>query len=272
MDNKILEWYNNKSINPYSKRRIKIGGYTYNKLMKIYNKYMENNSKLSQLCSTNDDNCKLSPLDSIEDKDIISLNTIWEMVDGEKTLVHEEPDNLICYKDESNHIHCFEKESIQYLKDYKINKHPITNIIIPQEILDSVDIKIEKIEKTVEQKALEIINLLTHLSFFIDIQVFLELDSQQLDSLYYESRSFFNSNIPTNHINILISQYDIFTIDLNDFKTSTNKLEYILKCFKVLLEYEDESIRILSNYIIIGSLSIVNKKVKELYPDMSFNF
>ena len=94
---------------------------------------------------------ELSPLDSIEDIDIISLNKIWEIVDGKKILIHENENNLITYKDENKNIHCFEKESIQYLKDYKIEFHPITKVRIPKDVLDSVNINIPKKKKQIKR-------------------------------------------------------------------------------------------------------------------------
>ena len=103
MEDKILKWYENKSINPYTNRKIKENGVTYKRLMKLYNKFIiENNNK--------NENDKLSPLDSIEDIDIINLNRIWEIKDNKKILVHENPDDLITYKDDDNKIHCFEKK------------------------------------------------------------------------------------------------------------------------------------------------------------------
>ena len=100
----------------------------------------------------------------------------------------------IIKKDENNNIHSFEKESIQYLKDYNIEFHPITNVRIPKEILDSVNIIIPKIKKTNDDLALDIIQILTHNSFFIDTKVLIELDNAKVDKLYYECYSFFTSN------------------------------------------------------------------------------
>ena len=67
MKEKILEWYENKNINPYTKRKIKENGVTYKKLMKLYHKFILENKEDKEL----------NPLDSIEDIDIISLNKIW---------------------------------------------------------------------------------------------------------------------------------------------------------------------------------------------------
>ena len=126
MKDKILEWYQNKSINPYTKRKIKKDGVTYKKLLKLYNKFiLENNLQDEDIQNENIQNediqnedihneFKLLPINSIEDIDVISLNKIWEIKDNVKVLVYDDPENLVTYKDEMNHIHCFEKESIQY--------------------------------------------------------------------------------------------------------------------------------------------------------------
>ena len=59
------------------------------------------------------------------------------------------------------------KKSIQYLKDFNIINHPITNVRIPQKILDSVNIIIEKKKKTNDQLALDVIQLLTFIILFL---------------------------------------------------------------------------------------------------------
>lgn len=262
MKEKILEWYKNKSINPYTKRKIKENGVTFKKLMKLYNNFIS--EELKEL--------ELSPLKSIEDMDIISLNKIWEIKDNKKILVYENIDNLITYKDENNNIHTFEKESIQYLKDYNIEFHPITKVRIPKNIFDSVNIIIPKKEKTNDDIALEIVQLLTHNSFFIDKEHFMKLNDKSIDKLYYECQSFFKSNIPQDKI--LQIQYcnDIFKINCIYFPTTINKKNYLLNSFLKLLEYEDDMIKIIACHIIIGGLSIVNKDIKKLYPDYNFNF
>tara|TARA_Y100000590_G_scaffold2532_2_gene3344 strand:+ start:11339 stop:12166 length:828 start_codon:yes stop_codon:yes gene_type:complete len=274
MEEKILEWYENKNVNPYTKRKIKENGVTYKKLMKLYNKFILENkdspNKKIKLMENEVD--KLSPLDSIEDIDIISLNKIWEIVDGKKVLVHENENNLITYQDENKNIHCFEKKSIQYLKDYNMEFHPITKVRIPKNILDSVNIIIPKKEKTNKDLALEIVQLLTHNSFFIDTKHIIELSNGSIDKLYYECFSFFKSNIPPNKINQIQSNNDIFKVHCIHFPNMLNKMNYLLNSFLKLLEYNDDMIKIMACHIIIGGLSIVNKDIKNLYPDYNFTF
>jgi hypothetical protein len=270
MEEKILEWFENKLINPYTKRKIKENGATYKKLMKLYNKFILDKNII------NESNNNLSPLDSIEDVDIISLNKIWEIKDGVKVLVHENTNELITYKDINNNIHCLEKESIQYLKDYKIDIHPITKVKIPQYVFDSVNITIIKKEKSVDELALDMVQLLTHQSYFIDKNHIINLNECSINKLYYECYSFFEANLPKSKIQQIRNNSEIFKINpkyFGNYKTKCEeRFKYLLKSFINLLEYDDDMIKIIACHIIMGGLSIVNKDIKKLYPDFNYDF
>lgn len=274
MEDLILKWYENKSINPYTKRKIKENSITYKKLMKQYNLFILNKdiNKNDNIIDKSNDLNDIIPINSIEDIDIISLNQIWEIKDNIKVLVYENKDNLITYKDENNNIHCFEKESIQYLKDYNIILHPITKVRIPQSVLDSVNIVIKKVEKTNNDLALEVVQLLTNYSYFIDRKHIINLNINNIIKLYQECHSFINYNIPKNKVYEMQNTYDIFKINPYIFPKIKNNFNYLLKCFIKLLEYNDDMIKIISSHIIMAGLSIVNKDVKQLYPDFTFGF
>lgn len=268
MKDKILEWYENKNINPYTKRKIKENGVTYKKLMKLYNKFILENNNINNIKNKSEP----SPLDSIEDLDILNLSKIWEIVDGKKIIVHENPENLITYEDENKNIHSFEKESIQYLKDYNIEYHPITKVRIPKEVFNKVNIELPKLVKTNDELALEITQLLTHNSFFINKDHIIKLESKLINKLYYECCLFFKDNIPNNIINQIREEFDVFNIDVYTFENLPDKMNYLLNCFKMILEYDNDMVKIMSCHIIIGGLSIVNKDIKKLYPDFNFSF
>lgn len=274
MEEKILEWFENKLINPYTKRKIKENGVTYKKLMKLYNKFiLDKNIPIENNNIINESNNNLSPLDSIEDIDIISLNKIWEIKDDIKVLVHDNPDDLITYKDENNNIHCLEKESIQYLKDYKITVHPITKVKIPQYVFDSVNITIIKKEKSIDELALDVVQLLTHQSYFIDKSYITNLNDNSINKLYYECNSFFEANLPKSKIQQIKNNSDVFKINQSYFGNKyEERFKYLLKSFINLLEYDDDMVKIIACHIIMGGLSIVNKDIKNLYPDFNFDF
>lgn len=268
MNNLILKWFENKNINPYTNRKIKENGKVYKKLMKEYNNYIHNNYIHNNINTINN---ILSPLDSIEDKDIISLNQIWVEENGEKKLVYKNLDNLITYKDESNHIHTFEKESIMYLKEFNIMEHPITKVKIPEHVFNNINIKLPKKQKTNNDLALEITQILSHNSFFIDHNYFLELNENQILKIYYESYSFVHANIPQNKLVKLKKEFKAFVLNSSALKFKVNKLRYILDSYYNLLTF-DKDLIILGSYIIIASLSVTIPKIKELYPDFSFVF
>ena len=151
--------------------------------------------------------------------------------------------------------------------------HPITKIRIPQKVFDSVNIHIPKKEKSDDEIALEIVQLLTHNSFFIDKEHILNLNDNLIDKLYYECFSFFKSNIPPQKINEIQNNNDVFKINSIYFPSTSNKRRYILNSFLKLLENNDDMIKIMAcHIIIIGGLSIVNKDIKKLYPDYIFTF
>jgi hypothetical protein len=257
MDNKLLEWKNNKMKNPYTGKKIKENGPTYKKLKKLYDNYIKN---------------ELSPINSIEDKDIISFKTIWTEINGEKKIVYKNLSNLITYKDDMNFIHSFEKESIQYMKEYNIKEHPITKTKIPDWVFKNVNIKIEKKEKTEKELAIDITQILTHNSFFIDHNEFLKLTESDIEKLYFEISAFFNENVPQEDKDIIKNELNIFNINHHQFNVYENKLKYLLNILHKFLEYNNDGIKILACYIIVGGLSLVSMTVKEYYPDFQFNF
>jgi hypothetical protein len=259
----ILKWFENKNINPYTNRKIKENGRVYKNLMKEYNDYILNN--------INTINNILSPLQSIEDKDIISLNQIWEEIDGERKIVYENLDNLITYKDESNHIHTFEKESLMYLKEFNIMEHPITKVKIPEEIFNNINIKLPKNKKSNNDLALEITQILSYNSFFIDHNYFLELNDNQVLKMYYESYSFVSENLPYDKLQTLKTEFNSFQLNSAALKFKKNKLRYVLDSYYNLITFDD-NVKLLASYIIIASLSIIIPEIKKLYPDFSFGF
>lgn len=278
MEDKILEWYNNKEINPYSGRTIKEYGPTYKKLNKMYCKFIKDKQIKDNLNIKSIDNTKLidniEPINSIEDVDIISLNNIWKLVDGTRVLVYDNPDNLITYKDEKGHIHSFEKESIQYLKEYKIFKHPLTKVKIPQYVFDSVNIQIKKNEMSENDLITGITSQLTHNSFFLNNEEINELNISQLNKLYYEIYSFYNENIP-NNLKTEILAKKIFVV--NPYQLDKNYIKekqkrFILETLYNFLNFDNELVKINACYIVIGGLTIVSKKIKLKYPDFIFNF
>lgn len=274
MEDKILEWYNNKKINPYTGRTIKENGPTYNRLNRMYFRFIKDKQKNDNLNTIKIIENNIEPINSIEDIDVISLNNIWKIVDNKRILVYNDPDNLITYKDEKGHIHSFEKESIQYLKEYKITEHPLTKIKIPQDVFDSVNIQIKRKRKTDNDLITGITSQLTHYSFFLNNEDINELNILQLNKLYYEIYSFYNENMPDN-LKSQIFAKKIFNINPYQFDKdygNNEKKRFILETLYNFLNFDNDLVKINACYIIISGLTIISKRIKLKYPDFILNF
>ena len=260
--NEVMIWKRNKLKNPKTKRKIKENGVTFNNYKDNYNKFFPNGFDI---------------LDSTDEKDPISLNQFYKFdKSGNKFLVHKEPNNLILYQESDNIVRCFEKRSLSYLKNYNINIHPISQKIIPSDIIESVD-KIELNENlSIEQIALNVFQLFTKISIFIDYKLFLKLKKGELKRFNYELKDFYYQNI---------SLHDRKKIDKSDGKKILNlhefeieKLEiseaqlYLLNQIEVLLKVEIEELKFMINYIILGALSLFIPEVKEIYDNFNFSF
>jgi|APSaa5957512535_1039671.scaffolds.fasta_scaffold49422_2 hypothetical protein len=260
----ILKWSHSKRMNPRTNRKIKNKGRIYTLLQKKYDEYFPNN---------------YTYLDSVENKDPVSLQDIWLMKDNTKVFVYHEPNNLIMYKDDNNLVHCFEKETIQYLKHHKINQHPITFDTIPRYVFQQVEEKEIVVEKTIKQRSLEVFQIFTNISIFIDYEDFLQLNQNALDKLYYETHDFYVENIISD-VKIKIEKKaneqnkSIYALSSPEFVDLSleEKQNYILDSFESLLEYKEDNINYMANYIILGGLGLVIPSIRNEYPDFSFQF
>lgn len=257
----LLLWKQDKTINPQTNRKIKIDGLKYKEYERKYNNTFENGYDY---------------LDG-NDKDPVSLEPIWIQENKVKKLVYLNYNNLIMFK-EDNNVFTFEKETIEYFKLHKIKKNPITTRDLPDYIFDQVGIK-EESKKTVSEYALTVFQIFTNISIFVDSSDFLNLNANALHKLYYETYEFFENNIPEQHIksirlNSQKNNKNAFDINPGDFEELPfeKKQFYILSSFEQLLNYDDEGIKYMANYIIIGGLGLVIPKIRELYPDFSFTF
>ncbi len=173
-------------------------------------------------------------------------------------------------------VRCFEKESLEHLKAHKITQHPITGDDIPINVLNTI-INIElKTDRTIKQKALEVFQLFTNISIFIDYNSFIELSDEKLKKFYYETKDFYYENIDIEN-RIKIDKNDgnnIFSKNIGEFNNLTlnKKQEYLLDNLQLLLQVTDETLKFMINYILVGGLSIVIPQIRKDYPDFCFNF
>lgn len=262
--NEILEWSQNKLVNPKTDRKIKKDGKTYLTYEKKLKKFFPNN---------------ITYLDSVDNIDPISRTPFWIMHNNKKKFVHSNVDELVLYKDIKNRVCCFEIDSLRYIKHFNVVRHPITNELIPESIINLVKDDNITIEKNLKEKSLEIFQLFVNISIFIDYNDFLNLNEIELDKLYYETRDFFYKNINNNKI-IKIKDManndskESFHLDTNEFNNLniSDKKEYLLDSFYYLLNFEDDEVKYLGKYIVLGGLGLVIPKIKSDYPDFCFNF
>lgn len=259
MDNITLDeykqWTNNRNINPKTKRKIKKGGKIYKSFayININNLYIK---------------------ETIDSKDPISLNDFWIEKNGIKQIVYNNINNLVFYVDSSNKIRGFEKESLSYMLGYNIKTHPITNEIIPDYVFNNiVPLKvIDETNKTINDIAFDIFQLFNNQSIFIDHTLFLKLNKDKLLKLYYETKEFYINNLSNEQRNEISNNAFQLTKDNLSEKNISDIQKYILQTMKTLLECNIENYKFMISYILVGGLSIVIKEVKEMYPDLSFEF
>jgi len=248
-------WLTNKNINPRTKKKISNNG-------KIF-KYLES-IDIKELYFN----------ECINDIDPISLNNLWIVKDNKKTMVPKNLDNIVFYKDQNDNIKFFEKDTIAYMKEYNINYDPLTRVILPTTIFENIEgLKIiEENDKSIEEIALDVFQLFNNNSIFIDHNLFLELDKNNLLKFNYEVSDFYKHNFndtqknETGNTILLLNNYQLESKTIDEIK------KYLLNEIKTLLKCEIEEYKYMINYIIVAALSLVIPLVKELYPHYSFNF
>lgn len=248
-------WLSNKLINPRTNRIIKED-------CKIYRYF--NNFNINMLYIN----------ETIDNKDPISLSEFWIEEDNKKKIVYENINNLVFYKDSQNIIRCFEKESIEYMLGYNIKNHPVTSEELPKHIFDNIISKkiVEDKDKTIIELALDVFQLFSNISFFIDSNLFLNLDSKSLLKLYSEISDFYSENFTEEQKNNISN--NVFKLNKDEYSNIIieQKQRYILENMKILLSVNNEGYKYMINYILVGGLTLVIPEVKELYHDFSFAF
>ena len=297
-DNELQEWFNNKLVNPRTKRKIKKLSNTYNYLFKKYNKMIKRNS--SENSSWKEEISKFqgpakgNHLESFDNKDPISQEDIW-VIDDEskiKKASYEIPSfQLFSYLDSEEKIRCFNIESFMTLIDNNCTKHPITGLEIDTSvnenakkmyqilkenniIQDVSDTRSE--EKKISDYAFSVFQKFSLISIFVDHEWFLKLSEKELDKLYYESSDFYNQNVDSNNKKIMVPpDGNAFPLTCNEFNQlilNKKKMELLENIDKVISSSEDEGMKTLGKYLMLGGLGVVCKEIREKYPDFVYGF
>lgn len=269
----ILDWRRCQWKNPRNKRSMVNTRYDFTR-SKLY-KYLE---KSYQEKFPNG----YDVFDSIDNRDPVSLEYFFKIENSKKILLYENLDDLILYKEVDSRgnkfVRCLKKDTLVYLKNYNILKHPVSQIDIPQEIMDSIQVpeKFDDLELTIKEKSLQVFQLFINISIFIDFNLYLNLSKSELCKLNYELEDFYYKNLSTSQ-RIIIDKSDgkkIFKLKNDDLENESLEFIqfYILNQIEAVLKCEEEEVKFMANYIILGGLSLVIDEVKECYESFAFNF
>ena len=267
----LIKWKSNPVLNPRTNRNITEKGKIYKYLQNRYNTefpILKSSEKLNEN--------SYSLIDSVDDKDPISLAVFWIEESGKKKVIYSDISVLILYKDSHNLIRCFERESLEYLKAHNINKHPITLDDIPEYVINKIKAKnLDEYKKlqTLNDLALEIFQKFSSLSIFIDSELFINLNKEKLMKFNYEIKDVYKQNFSQEQMKE-ISNRILFPKSNHELETMTiDKLKkYLLLEIDSLLSVKKEELKYMCNYILVGTLSIVIPVIREMYPDFCFSF
>ena len=269
----LLRWNRCKWRNPRTNRSMKHSRYDYTRT-KLY-KYLDTNYN------------KIFPngfdiFDSLDNKDPVTLEYFYTIENNEYKLLYNNLNDLIIYQEtdvkNNKFTRCLKKETISYLKNYKITKHPVSQIEIPKEIYDCVEEKsgVCDSELTIKEKSLQVFQIFNNISIFIDFNLFLNLDKQQLCKLNYELSDFYYQNLSDEQRTIIDKENGnkLFKLKNHDFDDVSSEFIqfYLLNQIEIVIGCNQEDVKLMANYIILGGLSLVIDEVKEEYENFSFNF
>jgi hypothetical protein len=145
---------------------------------------------------------------------------------------------------------------------------------LPKELFDSIKvINLENNEISIDDFALNVFQIFTKKSIFIDYNLFLQLNKNDLMKFNNEIKDIWIQNL-TSLQREMISTESLFikqTIELSKYNLAELQ-KYFLKDIKIALECNKEELVLMINYIIIGALGIVIPEIKENYSDVVFAF
>jgi hypothetical protein len=265
----LKQWKNNPLINPRTNKTIKKDATTYKLIEKEYNK----NKNLIESCILTILN-KLLECD--DDRDPISMNLFWTEKNNVKNIVYplEELDKLVFYTDGHNKIRCLEKDTISHLKTYNILNHPVTMDLLPQDLFETIiPINLENKKVSLDDFALNVFQIFTKKSIFIDYKLFMELDKNKLLTFNHEVKDIWVQNLTVQQRETISEEILFHRTNLDLQKNNLEDIQkYLLENLKIALECDKEDLLLMINYIIIGALGIVIPVIKENYSDVIFGF
>lgn len=291
----LMNWKRSPSINPRNKKSLLLKN---NKFSKAY--------YTLKGCYDEVFTSGFDIFDSIDERDPVSLEYFYKKnIDKDSgiisyKLLYKDISNLTLYEEidgDNIKIRCFEKESLSSLKTYKINEHPVSKIKIPDHIFDKVTkTKVNRDKLSVKERALQVFQIFSNISIFIDYTLFLNLNKNQLLKLNYEIRDFYYQNFSDEDRQLL--EYEklkeksdesldssnlnsenrkkFFNLDSSSSEMKSKDIQYIqyylLDQIELLIDCKIDKLKYMTNYIALAGLSLVIDEVKESYENFLFNF
>jgi len=296
IDQELSIWFKNKLINPRTNRRIKEFSKTYNYLNDNYKLMIDRSKPISfkELVKKYQGPAQGDHLKSFDNKDPISQEDIWEnsLETNEKIVANDIPSfKLFSYSDTEDKIRCFNIESFMNLVENYCSTHPITGLPINQETINNAKKMFEILKenkiiqevedlRTEEQKlsdyTFSVFQKFSLISIFIEHQWFLKMTEEEIEKLYYESSDFYHQNVDAANKKLMVPpDGKAFSTKVNDFKSfnfAKKKIYLLENIDMVISSSEDEGMRTLGKYLMIGGLGVVCKEVREKYPDFAYGF
>lgn len=264
-NDELLKWANTKSINPKSGRKIKETGKIYQSLQKEFLKKFKDN---------------INPFDSTDNKDPVSQDDIWILNENNQKIYGSIPPERLVFYQEDNLVRCFDANSLLMMKQNKITSHPISGKLIPEEAFlkaekrGELEEKKETKEERINNLAFNVFQKLSFSSVYISEKLFMNCNKDKNSKIYHELKDFYKNNFSKEHFLLIDPESKLFEKsggELNSLELIDSK-EYILQNMEILLNCENESIKMMVIYIIVGSLTAVLPEIRKLYPDIAFTF
>ena len=307
--NEILEeWNVNRLKNPITKRNIKLNGPTYIKFLKKYEaknkttniisyKYTKNDLKLIiniKKIIRNNYLTKISgpgytnPLVFNNDKDIISLESIWIENNNKKTLNMEFDKYFLFTYKINNIIYGLNIRSLEDLFKNKIYKEPFTNLKFNNLIIEKINKKINFINKIKEKpkkekynylqiinsKIINIIKMMEANDIYLNIEWLKKFNKNTCFKLYHELQYIINyyKNNYNDMYNMIITK-NYFTYNNNNLK-DLHYMQFKNLVFEIIYSILNNSyntnVSKMASYLILSVLCYVSPDIKNAYPDIQF--
>jgi hypothetical protein len=307
-DEILEEWNSNRLKNPITKRNIKLNGPTYIKFLKKYEaknkttniisyKYTKNDLKLiinMQKKFRNNYLTKISgpgytnPLVCNNDKDIISLESIWIEKNNKKILNMEFDKFLLFTYKNKNIIYGLNIRSFEELLKNKIYKDPFTNLKLNNSIIENINKKINFINKIKEKpkkekynysqiinsKIINIIKIMEANDIYLNIEWLKKIKKNMCFKLYYELQhiiNYYKNNYNNMYNMIITNNYFTYT---NNYLKNLNYLQFKNLIFEIIYSILNNShntnVSKMACYLILTTFCYVSPEIKNAYPDIEF--